>query len=127
VNIIPWLFLLVVAAFLIGIWLALSRFRGSKHYPLIWATTVLLLTAWWGSALVNLIHTHLIHMHSGLPDSNYEILGAGSYFSFLLLLFSWTSLFYSTGREKAHVPNNPKVGTESDPPGFVLRLSYNVV
>jgi len=59
-----------------GVWWALTRFRNAKYYMLIWAPIVLLLTAWWGSALAYSIHMHWIHTYGGQPDPTYEVLGA---------------------------------------------------
>jgi hypothetical protein len=73
-----FLLLLAVAAF-VGTWIGLSRWHHARFYPIAWTATVLLLTAWWGSALAN-----ALIVGKGTPGSGWDAFGAAVIFFFSL-------------------------------------------
>jgi hypothetical protein len=79
-------------AVLAGVWLLLSKCRRAKFYLPIWIFAILLLTAWWGGALIN-----AIKVGPGLPGNGWDAFGAAINFFFsipalildIILLINW--------------------------------------
>lgn len=71
-----------------GTWIGLTKWRSSRFYPYLWSVSVFLLTAWWGSALVN-----AFLVGDGMPGNGWDGFGAAIFLFMSIPALVWDIVF----------------------------------